>query len=219
MTSPVTARFTDAQISQLSDKLDKRNVKSRSQSGRELSYIEGWHAIAEANRIFGFDAWERETIYCREVCRYETKSSRGGANWKVGYEAKVRVTVNGVVREGTGHGNGTMGDLYDAIESAAKEAETDAMKRAMMTFGNPFGLALYDKTQENVGQPVSDGERAAAATIRMGLDMAETLDDLAAFWKEHAKHVKELPAALSAELTAAKDARKAALTVPANAAE
>jgi len=35
-------------------------------------------------------------------------------------------------------------------ESAIKEAETDAMKRAFMTFGNPFGLALYDKQQTNV---------------------------------------------------------------------
>jgi hypothetical protein len=26
------------------------------QDGRELSYIEGWYAISEANRIFGFDA-------------------------------------------------------------------------------------------------------------------------------------------------------------------
>jgi recombination DNA repair RAD52 pathway protein len=232
MTSPVTARFTEAQIVQLSDKLDKKNVKSRSQSGRSLAYIEGWHVIAEANRIFGFDAWERETIYCREVCRYQLdRKDRDGKplidresgevlrNWKIGYEAKVRVTVNGVVREGTGHGNGTMGDMYDAIESAAKEAETDAMKRAMMTFGNPFGLALYDKTQENVGQPISEGERAAAATIRMGIDMAETLEDLAAFWKEHAKHVKELPPALSDDLTKAKDARKAPLSIPANAAE
>jgi DNA repair and recombination protein RAD52 len=42
--------------------LNSVNVKSRSQSGRTLSYIEGWHAIAEANRIFGFDAWSRETI-------------------------------------------------------------------------------------------------------------------------------------------------------------
>lgn len=60
----------------------------------------------------------------------------------------------GISREGTGHGSGQQADLYDAIESAAKEAESDAMKRAMMTFGNPFGLALYDKTQENVeGKP------------------------------------------------------------------
>jgi DNA repair and recombination protein RAD52 len=32
------------------------------------------------------------------------------------------------------------------------------MKRALMTFGNPFGLALYDKTQSNVvaGEPEPD---------------------------------------------------------------
>ena len=41
-------------------------------------------------------------------------------------------------------------DLGQAHESALKEAETDAMKRALMTFGNPFGLALYDKAQRQV---------------------------------------------------------------------
>ncbi|MDM7954732.1 MAG: Rad52/Rad22 family DNA repair protein [Cyanobium sp. CZS 25K] len=35
--------------------------------------------------------------------------------------------------------------MGQAHESALKEAETDAMKRALMTFGHPFGLALYDK--------------------------------------------------------------------------
>jgi hypothetical protein len=30
------------------------------------------------------------------------------------------------------------------------------MKRAFMTFGNPFGLALYDKTQSNVGDEADD---------------------------------------------------------------
>ena len=37
-----------------------------------------------------------------------------------------------------------------AHESAIKEAETDATKRALMTFGNQFGLALYDKEQREV---------------------------------------------------------------------
>ncbi len=41
-------------------------------------------------------------------------------------------------------------DLGLAHESAIKEAETDAMKRALVTFGNPFGLALYDKSQRKV---------------------------------------------------------------------
>ena len=30
--------------------LNKSHVKTRTQAGREFFYIEGWHAIAEANR-------------------------------------------------------------------------------------------------------------------------------------------------------------------------
>lgn len=210
--------FTDQQKVMLAAPLNASNVKSRQQSGRSLSYVEGWHVIAEANRIFGFDAWARETVYCREVCRYETKSSKGGTNWKVGYEAKVRITVGGVVREGTGHGNGTMGDLYDAIESAAKEAETDAMKRAMMTFGNPFGLALYDKTQENVEHGPTEGEKAAAATIKLGIDQCQSTEELTGFWREHVRHINGLPEALKQDLINHAGSRKQALT-PAVAAE
>jgi hypothetical protein len=40
--------------------------------------------------------------------------------------------------------------LGEAHESALKEAETDATKRALATFGNLFGLALYDKEQNGV---------------------------------------------------------------------
>ncbi|MBL8564820.1 MAG: DUF968 domain-containing protein [Hyphomicrobiaceae bacterium] len=36
---------------------------------------------------------------------------------------------------------------------ALKAAETDATKRALATFGNPFGLALYDKEQAGVAKP------------------------------------------------------------------
>ena len=54
--------FTDIQVRQLKAKLDPRYVKTRSANGTNLSYVEGWHAIAEANRIFGFDAWDRRTV-------------------------------------------------------------------------------------------------------------------------------------------------------------
>lgn len=33
---------------------------------------------------------------------------------------------------------------------ACKEAETDATKRALATFGNPIGFALYDKERRGV---------------------------------------------------------------------
>jgi recombination DNA repair RAD52 pathway protein len=51
-----------------------------------------------------------------------------------------------------GSGHGIDVDCGLAHESAVKEAETDAMKRALMTFGNPFGLALYDKEQRQVAE-------------------------------------------------------------------
>jgi hypothetical protein len=73
----------------------------------------------------------------------------------VTHTARVRVTVTAgdltlLVREGTGASHDIDADLGQAHESALKEAETDAMKRALMTFGNPFGLALYDKQQSEV---------------------------------------------------------------------
>jgi DNA recombination protein Rad52 len=154
-------------IEELDKPLDRAVVKTRSKGNFDLSYIEGWWAISEANRIFGFDGWARETLYCKEVCRYTT----GNNKEKVGYEAMVKISVfnyedgTEITRIGTGHGSGIANDLFDAIEGAAKEAETDAMKRALMTFGNPFGLALYDKTQKNVQiapEPV-DPKRVAKA--------------------------------------------------------
>lgn len=136
----------------LKAKLDPAHVKSREQGSSKVQYIEGWHVIEEANRIFGHLSWSRETVLLREVCRYENHKG----NHVVGYEAKVTVTVHfpgigRVVREGSGYGSGIAKDLFSAIESAGKEAETDAMKRALMTFGNPMGLALYDKSRANVG--------------------------------------------------------------------
>lgn len=161
--------FSGEQQKLLADKLDPKHVKGRSQGGQSLSYIEGWHAIAEANRIFGFGAWERELVQWSETNRDlvdVTKNNRTEKQWRVGYVAKVRITVHGEggarSREGIGFGSGFARDnaLGEAIESAIKEAETDAMKRGMMTFGNQFGLALYDKTRANVGPSniVNDNE-------------------------------------------------------------
>ena len=55
-----------------------------------------------------------------------------------------------IIREGSGAGHGFADTAGEAHESALKEAETDATKRALTTFGNPFGLALYDKEQRGV---------------------------------------------------------------------
>ena len=141
--------LTKAQKEALNAPLEKSHVKEREQSGRKFSYIEAWHAISEANRIFDHE-WDRETVFTALVQEQETLDKFNKPQWRVGYTAKVKVTVQGLVREGTGFGQGIDQDLGRAHESAIKEAESDAMKRALMTFGNPFGLALYDKEQKNV---------------------------------------------------------------------
>ena len=145
----MTGVLNSHQIDCLVEPLNREFVRQRNQGGSNVSYIEGWHAINEANRLFGFGNWMRETI------SMDCVSSDNG---KCTYIAKVRITVqteeaNGfkqIVREGTGAGHGKFKNAGDNHESATKEAETDAMNRALMTFGNPFGLALYDKEQRQV---------------------------------------------------------------------
>lgn len=208
--------FNPEQIKAMQAPLSASAVKSREQGGRQLSYIEGWHAIAEANRIFGFDGWNRETILLQETNRdLVTLTSQRGEyqQWRIGYIAKVRVTVGGIVREGTGYGSG-MGKpeaVGDAVEGAIKEAETDAMKRALMTFGNPFGLALYDKTQANVVDEAAVRQAEAAVTAHIeSLKAATTLDALqTAFGKAWKAVTAEEP---RARLKAAYDTKKAELT-------
>jgi DNA repair and recombination protein RAD52 len=147
--------FTTDQRAALEAPLNRSNVKARKQGGRNVSYIEGWKAIEEANRIFGFDGWTRETVDIKCVSERERKIGGDRKDgWGVSYIARVKVVVFAgdqiVTREGIGSGHGIDVDCGQAHESAIKESETDAMKRALMTFGNPFGLALYDKTQANV---------------------------------------------------------------------
>ena len=174
----MTCTFSAEQIQSLSAPLDRAKVKQREQGRAKVSYIEGWVAIAEANRIFGFDGWQRETVALQCVSQAERRIGREPSKpsdppqrdgWGVTYTARVRVVVGEIVREGSGAGHGIDVDLGQAHESALKEAETDAMKRALMTFGNPFGLALYDKQQREVTRsagestdqsPASNGTRS-----------------------------------------------------------
>ena len=170
---PATASATPAgllsreQAAALAAPLNRANVQTRSQAGRSFNYLEGWVAIREANRIFGFDGWQRETIELRCVSESQRPIGRDQKpGWGVTYIARVRIRLgsqasgaHSLVREGSGAGHGIDVDLGLAHESALKEAETDAMKRALMTFGNPFGLALYDKQQRQVTSSVRE-ERA-----------------------------------------------------------
>ena len=141
--------FTDEQQEALKAKLRYRHVKTRASHGTSINYVEGWHAIAEANRIFGYDSWDRQTLSPRCLWR---ETQRGETTCF--YSTKVRITVRAgesvIVREGVGTATGRSSSPEAAHEIALKAAETDATKRALATFGNPFGLALYDKDRRGV---------------------------------------------------------------------
>lgn len=201
--------FSVDQNNLLAAPLDSSHVAARTQGGRQVSYIEGWHAIAEANRIFGFDGWNRETVELRQL----GEPREVGNNIRVEYSARVRITVGDVVRDGCGFGQGIDKDVGQAHESALKEAETDAMKRAFVTFGNPFGLALYDKTQRNVVEAgpafITDDQRDMIAKLAeaAGVTLHAICDTL------NIKDLREMKAADFASIK-----KKLNLTIDANIA-
>jgi DNA recombination protein Rad52 len=194
---------------ELSRKLDPAHIKPAKQYGPKGDYIEGWHAMAEANRIFGYDGWHYTIPEC--TCVYQGARDIGKdkkPGFGVTYTAKVAVMVDGVTREDFGAGHGYDVDCGLAHESAIKEAVTDALKRALRSFGNPFGLALYDKSRENVGVEASAAEVEAA---KAACAMCKDLNQLSTWWTglyKNARHVADHP-----EVYEAKEARKAAVTM------
>jgi hypothetical protein len=143
--------FTRKQISYLKRTPLRQNISTRDFHGRSLQYLEGWFAVSEANRIFGFDGWSRETIETRCVFARESRGS-----FVAVYIAKVKITVQAgeltLVREGHGTNEARGDSLGEVHDTALKAAETDATKRALATFGRPFGLELYRSGKSSIQQ-------------------------------------------------------------------
>jgi len=163
------AGFSPEQLAALASPLDPARICTRKQGRASVPYLKGWAVIEEANAIFGFDGWQRQTLACQ--CVTQAERSIGEARkpgWGVTYIARVRITVFAgsrglLIREGTGAGHGIDVDLGQAHESAIKEAETDAMKRALVTFGARFGLSLYDRHQRPMGGAAPQAARPQGA--------------------------------------------------------
>jgi hypothetical protein len=166
--------FSAKQLRALKRTPDHRNIRTREFHGRAFSYLEGWFAISEANRIFGFDGWSRETVDSRCVFARENRGS-----FVAVYIAKVRITVTAtgstLVREGHGTSEArgdTLGEVHDA---ALKAAETDATKRALATFGRPFGLELYRSPKlPSQQQPSAIAKTSAPIIENTGLHPDDT---------------------------------------------
>jgi hypothetical protein len=90
----------------------------------------------------------------------------------------VRVDGEKIVREGNGCGEARGNTAGEAHDLALKTSETDATKRALATFGKPFGLALYingksarkasDDASSVSPSPMPSGEPQQISSQEMG---------------------------------------------------
>lgn len=200
----------DAITTELQKPLDSKHVKPPPK-GKFGDYVEAWHVINEANRIFGFDGWSYDL-----KTLVKTNQSEDGKH-HVGYAATVTLTVGDVQRTDVGHGQGHHGSEGEAHDSAVKEAVTDALKRALRTFGNQFGLALYDKTKANVAdhEAIKRDEAIESATKadREAIGAADSIEELQTVFKTVCKTWRaEFQISPPQALIDAKDQRKRELT-------
>ena len=131
----------------------KDAISKRQQGGQNLSYLDSHYIISKANELLEHEKWSY-TVDKYQLVQDEIKETEKNnvkkKNCYVGYVAQVTVQWGGISRCDVGFGQGIDADLGRAHESAIKEAATDALKRALRTFGQAFGLALYDKSGKHI---------------------------------------------------------------------
>ncbi|MGM0518766.1 MAG: Rad52/Rad22 family DNA repair protein [Campylobacterota bacterium] len=141
--------FNQEQLQLLNQELDSSRVKSRSKGNINLSYLEGFDLIETANKVFGYGNWS----YSIESLEHLSTEQNQNQNFVICYKAIVKITVydkehiQNISRSDVGTGTGIAKSQSEAHEGATKEAVTDALKRALRSFGNQFGLSLYDKSR------------------------------------------------------------------------
>ncbi len=115
--------------------LDPKLASERKgRGGRKFSYIEGHTAIDQANQVFGYGGWGYDLV--GPVALHQLKS--GSA-----YSATVHVTVPGAPSRTDVGFQPVNDESVEGHETAYKGAVTDALKRALRSFGDRFGNGLY----------------------------------------------------------------------------
>ena len=96
-----------------------------------------------ANEVFGFNGWSSAIQNIQIDFVDENQSGK----ISLGLSVIVRVTLkDGTFHEDVGYGHiENCKGKAAAFEKAKKEGTTDALKRALRTFGNILGNCIYDK--------------------------------------------------------------------------
>lgn len=148
-TRPRISEFTATEIATLQARLEKQlgpeYISARSgPSGQKVHYISAEKCIALANEVFGFNGWS-SSIQNIQVDFVDENPQT--LKISLGLSVVVRVTL----RDGTYHEDIGYGHIENckgkaaAFEKAKKEGTTDALKRALRSFGNVLGNCIYDK--------------------------------------------------------------------------
>ena len=152
----------------LGQTLDASLVSQRRGRGnRSFSYVEGRTVIDQANRIFGFGGWGHEVVgdvILRELDQVNTQT--GEVRRIRAYSATVKVTVPGAPPRTDVGFQPVAEETVEGHETAFKGSVTDALKRALRTFGAQFGNALYGDV---AGQPTGGAGDTLAPALRKTL--------------------------------------------------
>ena len=134
-----------AVTTKLAEPLDEGLVSHRrGRRGRSFAYLEGRTVIEQANRVFGHGGWGYDLVGDVTLREGESVDQETGEAkpWRA-YAATVRVTVPGSQpRTDTGF-QAVADDTVEGHETAHKGAVTDALKRALRSYGDQFGNSLY----------------------------------------------------------------------------
>jgi DNA repair and recombination protein RAD52 len=211
--------FTEKQIQLLQQDLDPRFISNRKGGGgSELKYIEGHDAIDQANRLFGYGNWSYRPLSCEQCVLMDPMTGEAvGVSYKAKVELIVRGCVAPIVEVGsqpvatwnvtdTVMGRRKKGDtkeiedwervnarrtIVEAHEMAEKGAVTDALKRALRTFGNQFGNGLYGDGPVII----VDGDTLDIETLKADWAKVYNIpqDQVDARWPNYVKYVLGTP--------------------------
>ena len=193
-----------AVVEKLAQTLDPALVSHRKgRGGKSFPYLEGHAAISQANRVFGYGGWGYELmgdVAYRDQKSVDTKT--GEISTSGMYCATVRVTVPGVPPRTDVGCHAVAEETSEGHDTAYKGAVTDALKRALRSFGDQFGNGLYGDIQEDTmvpslresilhlgrAQGLSDAKLKDAVKKRTGKDMeALSAPELAGLLKAMAR--------------------------------
>ena len=173
----------------LAEPLDEGLVSQRrGRKGRTFAYIEGRTAIEQANRVFGHAGWGYELVGDVVIREGESVDARTGEAkpWRA-YAATVRVDVPGSRPRVDVGFQAVAEETVEGHETAFKGSVTDALKRALRSYGSQFGNSLYGdgtagdlapslrQTLVDLGQCRGFGEAKVRSAVRerTGRDLDE----------------------------------------------